>query len=74
MRKPPREREGMLEEYNESTRLGTQIDAQHRYSGRAGYIRHAQNTTWWERVLGVAGTAALFFFLGHWLLGHLGLL
>jgi hypothetical protein len=72
--KPRHERDGMLEEYNASMQLGARIDAENRYSGRAGYVRHAQNTTWWERILGVIGTAALLFFLVHWLLVRIGLL
>lgn len=35
----------------------------------SGYIRHAQNTTWWETALGVFLTLALGRLLVLWLVG-----
>ena len=61
----------MLEEYNESMRIDGRINATSRYMGKAGYIRHAQNTTWWERLLGILGALGLFYALGRWLFVHL---
>ena len=71
LRREHPDRPGMLEEYGESMRLGGQIDAAGRYSGKAGYIRHAQSSIWWERLLGIAGLLALVYALGHWLVVHL---
>lgn len=60
-----RERDAEIAAYRareEANPLGCAVN---RLIPRSGYIRHVQNTTWWETLLGVFLTLALTYALGR---------